>query len=396
MDLLCTLLKRTKDRQSPEFAKIMDVFPKLLNYVHKSDDMFLLLNGVSTLRTFINIGQAEILKRSSPKDIIEVAKKMLLPSTNENTAICIGNYVIQIFHKIEPKIDTNLLMSVVWKIYKSRMPSAVQSLILIFSRLIHSHPKEILDFLSETSIDNRISLKIVLDKWLLQQPLFRGFYTRNTTLSALLKIFLQRDPRIESLMVIGYNPSHSNVNSEVNAPFKILSLMLRYLDNEMSPKKATLPKNRRGGGTQEESKEPGTGLMAGYKMKRDNPHTGGGAGDGERLDTIDVQDDDDDDYQPGARNFSDNDDDDQEELNQEGSDVDSEDERRRKAGADRIEVNLDDVNDEDDNEGLLKGGLLGSGPGGPPGLFTIKESNDRGLADMETGSEVYMSELLVI
>jgi hypothetical protein len=27
-------------------------------------------------------------------------------------------------------------------------------------------------------------------------------------------------------------------------------------------------------------------------------------------------------------------------------------------------------------------------------LFTIKESNDRGLADMETGSEVYMSELL--
>jgi hypothetical protein len=72
--------------------------------------------------------------------------------------------------------------------------------------------------------------------------------------------------------------------------------------------------------------------------------------------------------------------------------VDSEDQRTRKAGADRIEVNLDDVNDEDDNEGLLKGGLLSSGP---PGLFTIKESNDRGLADMETGSEVYMSELLV-
>jgi hypothetical protein len=45
-------------------------------------------------------------------------------------------------------------------------------------------------------------------------------------------------------MVIGYNPSHSNINSEVNAPFKILSLMLRYLDNELNPKKAVLPKNR--------------------------------------------------------------------------------------------------------------------------------------------------------
>jgi hypothetical protein len=94
MDLLCTLLKRTKDRTSPEFGKILDLFPKLLNYVHKSDDMFLLLNGTSTLRTFINLGQGEILKRSTSKDIIDVAKKLLLPITNENAAICIGNYVI--------------------------------------------------------------------------------------------------------------------------------------------------------------------------------------------------------------------------------------------------------------------------------------------------------------
>lgn len=42
-------------------------------------------------------------------------------------------------------------------------------------------------------------------------------------------------------MVIGYNPSHSNVNSEVNAPFKILSIMLRYLENELSPKKGKRP-----------------------------------------------------------------------------------------------------------------------------------------------------------
>ena len=31
----------------------------------------------------------------------------------------------------------------------------------------------------------------------------------------------------------------------------------------------------------------------------------------------------------------------------------------------------------------------------PSNLFKIKESQDKGLADMETGSEVYMSELLV-
>lgn len=36
-------------------------------------------------------------------------------------------------------------------------------------------------------------------------------------------------------MVITYNPSHSNINSEVNAPFKMLSLMLRFLENETKP-----------------------------------------------------------------------------------------------------------------------------------------------------------------
>lgn len=167
LDLLCTLLKKTKDKSSPEFVKIIETFPKLLEYVNKSEDMFLLLHGTSTLRTFIHLGSQEILKKTSPKDIIEVAKKLLQPITPEQAALCLGNYVIQIFHKIQPKIDTTLLMNVVWKIYKSRMPSIVQSLVLIFARLIHTNPKEIVELLSETSIDNRISLKIVLDKWLL-------------------------------------------------------------------------------------------------------------------------------------------------------------------------------------------------------------------------------------
>jgi hypothetical protein len=48
------------------------------------------------------------------------------------------------------------------------MPSTLQSLVLIFARLINTNPSEIVELLSETSVDNRISLKIVLDKWLLQ------------------------------------------------------------------------------------------------------------------------------------------------------------------------------------------------------------------------------------
>lgn len=89
-------------------------------------------------------------------------------------------------------------------------------------------------------------------------------------------------------------------------------------------------------------------------------------GDGERLDTVEGDDD----------------------------DADYDDDKPNDGGTDKIEVNLDDVQDDDDNESLLGSrnntGLLAQGGN----LFTIKESTDRGLADMETGSEVYMSELL--
>jgi hypothetical protein len=74
----------------------------------------------------------------------------------------------------------------------------------------------------------------------------------------------------------------------------MISLMLRYLENEVNPvnKGSKLPKKLRGkpaANEGEEEKEPGTGLMSGYKMKREAPVT-----DGERLDTIDINDDDDD------------------------------------------------------------------------------------------------------
>lgn len=183
LDLLCTLIKKTDQKTQPEaFKKIIVLFPQLLSFVHKTDDMFLQLHGTTALKTFIFYGHQEILKVCQPQPIIDCSKKLLSPTTNEAAAVCLGNLVIQIFHKIQPNIDTSVLFCVVQKIYKSRMPSTLQSLVLIFARLILTNPVEIVELLSETSVDSRICLKVVLDKWLLQQTLFRGQYTKTVTL----------------------------------------------------------------------------------------------------------------------------------------------------------------------------------------------------------------------
>lgn len=199
--------------------------------------------------------------------------------------MCLGNLVIQIFHKIQPNIDTSVLFCVVQKIYKSRMPSTLQSLVLIFARLIQTNPTEIVELLSETSVDSRISLKVVLDKWLLQQTLFRGQYTQSVTLQALQKLFMMRDSRIESLMVIGFNPSHSNINSEVNAPFKILSTLLRFMDTEdKGLNKNTTSLAHRQPGYEDDEENKGESNLKSYQMERCRDLYGGN--NGERLDTI--------------------------------------------------------------------------------------------------------------
>jgi hypothetical protein len=59
------------------------------------------------------------------------------------------------------------------------MPSIVQSLILVYARLIVLHPENIVKFLKDISIENRPALKVMIDKWLLHQPLFRGKYFKN-------------------------------------------------------------------------------------------------------------------------------------------------------------------------------------------------------------------------
>jgi hypothetical protein len=117
------------------------------------------------------------------------------------------------------------------------MPSIVQSMVLVYSRLLIIYPSEIFKFLTTFTVENRIGLKVLIDKWLLHQPLFRGKYFKNLSIKALTMLYSSKDPIIESLMVIGYDPSHSNASIEVNAPFKILSVLIRCLHNEILQEK---------------------------------------------------------------------------------------------------------------------------------------------------------------
>ena len=65
MDLLCNMLKNAKSDEHR--TKIVEVFPKILKYVEASEDMFLLLNGTQTLKTFIHLAHKPVIKICTPE-----------------------------------------------------------------------------------------------------------------------------------------------------------------------------------------------------------------------------------------------------------------------------------------------------------------------------------------
>lgn len=171
-------------------------------------------------------------------------------------------------------------------------------------------------------------------------------------------------------MVIGYNPSHSNINSEVNAPFKILSTLLRFIDTEsknLADNKTSLA-HRQADYSDEEVEEEKTGSgMQSYSMQRCRDLYGGGIG--ERLDTVEgpndlygveaQEDDEQSDNDDAFNNMADSDDDALDDDSSEEEDLDAQlgipkvKNSKKKHNPDKIEVNFDEIEDDDDQECLL-------------------------------------------
>jgi hypothetical protein len=260
------------------------------------------------------------------------------PQLLESALLYVGNTIAQYFTHIDRMVDVSILEAIVRRIYKAKMPSIVQSLLLVFSRFFNLFPNDILSFLTKIQVENKVGLKVLIDKWLLHQPLFRGNYFKNVSIKALTILYEIKNNIIETLMVIGYDPSHSTASVEVNAPFKILSVLIRCLNNEMLQE----------------------------KMKKEKT-------DYENLDYNDL-------------NRKEDEEDLEDEYDKMDADqVEFEENMKIQDREDKLDVNLDEFkNIEDENKDFSS--KLN---------FVNLQGKTGGLNNLETGSEIYLSEMLV-
>jgi hypothetical protein len=286
------------------------------------------------------------------------------PTLLESGMLYIGNVIAQYFNHVERKIEVQVLEAIVRRIYKAKMPSVVQSLVLNFSRFLIIYPNDILLFLTKFQVENKVGLKILIDKWLLHQPLFRGKFFKNLSVKALTILFEIKNEIVETLMVIGYDPSHSTASIEVNAPFKILSVLIRCLNNEI--------------------------LQENIKIYKNN------------YDNLDY---DNDNYNDGNIDGEINENDEYENMDNDMNDLDIKENNEgegnnNKANANSNNNNFDDDNDNDNKKLDIGIDEFKNIEEEPVDLnsklaFLNKQGRSGGLNNIEQGSEVYLSEMLV-
>ena len=70
---------------------------------------------------------------------------------------------------------------IIQKIYRCKIPAVIQNLVLVFARVFNVDVVPAINFLGGFSHENKMALKVLLDKWLLQQQLFSGKAIKNVT-----------------------------------------------------------------------------------------------------------------------------------------------------------------------------------------------------------------------
>ena len=186
IDIIIMLIKYCHDNNdSTNLMWISLIIKALCDILLLSKESTILQKGCSLLRFYIALCKDTIIKFNQIPLLLKVIDRYFDPEIYENSLLFLGNVICQYFYHIENKIIPNILENIVKRIYKAKMPSIVQSLILVYSRFIVKYPIDTLNFLISIQVENRVGLKVLIDKWLLNHPLFRGKYFKNISIKAL-------------------------------------------------------------------------------------------------------------------------------------------------------------------------------------------------------------------
>lgn len=194
------------------------VFEPLVAILHAVEDEKVLNSGAECLKWLVMFAVEPLAAYTSAATgssgidaTMNVAARLLAPSLHDSCAICVGGLITQLLLKLGAALPAatvqSILTAVSARLATAELPSLVQSLCLVFARLVHSHGPEILNVLEQLPAPAGSAaptmLVFVFRTWIEKQAEFYGLYCIKVTTSALLQVAAWNDPRINQITVVG-------------------------------------------------------------------------------------------------------------------------------------------------------------------------------------------------
>lgn len=209
LDLLASLIKNVRDPFPSVYTT--QVFPRIVGMMLAVNEDALLQNGQETLKLLVTRDIEGIASwtdgvNNGIEYVMKLILKLLDPNLSEPSSIFVGDLVTTLIQKggaMMNDFSPSLLSAVINRLEFARMPSFVQTLVLIFCHLIQNQLATVVDFLSNIVINEKTGLEIFITKWLAIFGEIQGFYAVKVSTVALTQLILSLDPRLNQIQLIG-------------------------------------------------------------------------------------------------------------------------------------------------------------------------------------------------
>jgi len=192
---------------------VVTVMPKLQRLLLGSEDDELLKACTIAVKSMIahDADQMFAWQDSEGKGGLEVIliiiDRLLSPAIDDNAAAEVGGLAAELVEKagsqrLGPYL-TQLLRGVAIRLASATAAQFIQSLVFAFVRLSLISPQEVIEFLSQTQINDSNGLQVVMTKWLENSVNFAGYDEIRQNIIALSKLYELDDQRLSQIHVKG-------------------------------------------------------------------------------------------------------------------------------------------------------------------------------------------------
>ncbi|XP_048589409.1 importin-9 [Nematostella vectensis] len=278
IDVLTNIIKFSE----PPLSDLLlnNVFPVLIKILLNSDDNAVLQSGGECLRMYLIAGAEQLYNWKDSEGnngisyVIQGASHLLDPRGPEFTASFAGRLVTTLLHKVGKNLGDQLdllLRGVLSKLHQAETLSVIQSLILVFVKLMNSQLETTIEFLSGVpDPTGKSALENILKIWCARQPEFYGVYDNKVSTLALcnvLQYFINTGDKRLQVVVKGDRiyPNDEGIRTRSKAaktpeqwtmipmPVKIFKLLINELGTLLES--AAEETNAESGGESDEGEE---------------------------------------------------------------------------------------------------------------------------------------------